>query len=186
MVRGGVALKETDYIDVDFSEVEENPNDKKEPENITINTDPISALFSGFFSALNTATESIKEYNICRQQEETKRSAIKAQMKVQLAQINAEKELFLQMLEDKHQIDMLFINHELQQSTKMLDRALNAVDKALEKAETENDFKTVIELIKYAQDISEMRSRIDLQLMDKVYSSNTVSIATKQPIGYLN
>ncbi|MDE6087193.1 MAG: hypothetical protein K2G25_02275, partial [Oscillospiraceae bacterium] len=87
-----------EIIDVDYVEVENDTDDKKEPVDITINADPASTLFSGIANVVNNITNSVKEYNMCRQQEETKRAAIKAQLKAELAQINAKKEVLLQVL----------------------------------------------------------------------------------------
>lgn len=177
-----------EYIDVDYTEIDDNSGDKKEnPADITINTDPLSALFSGIANVINTTTNSIKEYNMCRQQEETKRAAIKAQLKVELAQINTQKEKFLKALEYKHEINKMFINHEHQKTMKLLDSALSAVDEALQNAKKNNDFTIVIELLKYANNMTEMHSYLNLQLMDKVYlnNSDTATIEINSPKGYL-
>lgn len=177
---------ENEIIDADYVEVDSDTNDKKEPADITVNTDPISALFSGIASVVNTVTNSVKEYNMCRQQEETKRAAIKAQLKVELAQIEAKKEAFLQALENKHEIDKMLINNEHQYTMKLLDSAVSAVDSAVEQAKKNNDFTAVIDLLKASCELIDMRSKINLQIMDKVCSSNPVNtIDCKSPIGYL-
>ena len=81
-------MSQKNYIDVDFTEVKEKP-EKQENKDITICADPVSTFFNGAFGMVNTLTSSVKEYNMCRQQEQTKRAAIKAQMKVQIEDIQA-------------------------------------------------------------------------------------------------
>ena len=71
---------EKEYIDVSYTECEDTPQNKNG--DITICADPASAAISGFFGAVNNITNSIKEYNICKQQEETKRAEIKARLKL--------------------------------------------------------------------------------------------------------
>ncbi|MDE5584046.1 MAG: hypothetical protein K2J08_10120 [Ruminococcus sp.] len=175
-----------EIIDVDYVEVDNAADGKKEPVDITVNADPFSALFSGIASVVNNVTNSVKEYNMCRQQEETKRAAIKAQLKAELAQINAQKEVFLQVLENKHEIDKMLINNEHQYTIKLLDSAVSAVDGAVEQAKKNNDFTAVIDLLKASCELIDMRSKINLQIMDKVYSSKPVdAIDCKSPKGYL-
>lgn len=175
-----------EFIDVDYKEVNNDTDDKKEPVDITVNTDPISALFSGISSVVNTVTNSIKEYNMCRQQEETKRAAIKAQLKAELAQIEAKKEMFLQALKNKHEIDKMLINNEHQYTMKLLDGAISAVEGAVEQAKKNNDFTAVIDLLKVSCELIDMRSKVNLQIMDKVYSSNSANVIDcKPPKGYL-
>ena len=81
----------------------------------------ISTFFNGAFRMVNTLTSSVKEYNMCRQQEQTKRAAIKAQMKVQIEDIQARKEVYLQALQDQHQIQMAQIEMFHQQTMACLE-----------------------------------------------------------------
>ena len=68
-----------DYIDVEYAEVKQ---ESKPHDDITVNTDPFSAAISGLCGVVNNITSAVKEYNICRQQEETRRAEIHANMKI--------------------------------------------------------------------------------------------------------
>lgn len=171
-----------EFIDVDYVEVD-NDEDKKEPVDININADPLSALFSGIASIANNVTNSVKEYNMCRQQEETKRAAIKAQLKADLAKIEAQKKLFQQALENNHEINKMLINNEHQYTIEMIDTAISAINSASEQAKKNGDFSTVIDLMKFASQFIDMRSKYNLQLMDKAYSSNSANTIGLQSFG---
>lgn len=165
-----------EIIDVDYVECEDD--DKKEPVDITVNADPISTLFSSIASVANTITGSIKEYNMCRQHEETQRAAIKAQLKAELAQIDAKKESFLKLLENRHEINKMFINNAHEVTMKKLEEYSSAIDSAIKIAEETHDFESVITLLKISSDFCEMRSKIELSVMEQIYSNN--------PIGAIN
>ena len=79
-----------EYIDVDWTECEDKPQYKN-----GVYTDPASALISGICGVANNITCAIREYNICKQQEETKRTEIKARLKLGLAEIKVKKEVIL-------------------------------------------------------------------------------------------
>lgn len=175
-----------EIIDVDYVEVDDTADDKKEPVDITVNADPFSALFSGVASIVNNVTNSVKEYNMCRQQEETKRAAIKAQLKAELARINLQKEVFLKALENKHEIDKMLINNEHQKAMKRIEEMHSFLNVAVEMAKQSNDVEILLNCIQTYNHFIEIESKINLQIMDKVYSSNPVNtIDCNSPIGYL-
>lgn len=100
-------IMEKDYIDVEYTECEDTPQPKSG--DITICADPTSALISGVCGVVNNITNSIKEYNICKQHEETKRAEIRANLKLGLAQINAHKEILLTQMNQEHELKMLHV-----------------------------------------------------------------------------
>ena len=90
-------MSENEIIDVEYSETDNNSESK----DIVVNADPMSAAVNGFFGAVNHITDAVKEYNICHEQEETKRAEIRAKLKLGMAEINAKKEIVLKQLENK-------------------------------------------------------------------------------------
>ncbi len=175
-----------EFIDVDYTEVNDDTDDKKEPVDITVNADPISALFSGVASVVNNVTNSIKEYNMCRQQEETKRATIKAQLKAELAQINAQKEAFLKILEDKHQNDIRNIDNTHQLQMKHIEEMHTLLESAVEMAKQSNDIEILLNFMNAYNQFIELEANVKLQVMDKVYSNNPVgAIESMSPKGYL-
>ena len=99
---------EKSIIDVDYTEIEDSGN-KETNGDITVNTNPISTIIhdtvSGVFEIVNNVTNAVKEYNICRQQEETKRAEIRAYLKIGVAEINAKKEVLLKQLDNQHELN---------------------------------------------------------------------------------
>lgn len=173
-------MNQKEYIDVDFVDVTEEKQEKQK-EDVTICTDPISTLINGVCGIVNTLTSSITEYNMCRQQEQTKRAAIKAQMKVQIEQINAQKEVCLKALENRHQENMAQIEVLHQRTISGLENIRIGV----EAASKIGDMETVLSLIQAQTIFVEMNNKSQLALMDK--TSNPLMGLPKQsePIGYL-
>ena len=178
-----------EIIDVDYVEVEKVESDtdgKKEPVDITVNADPYSALFSGVTSIVNNITNSVKEYNMCRQQEETKRAAIKAQLKAELAQINAQKEVFLKALETKHEIDIRNLNNLHQIQMKHIDEIHTVLDSAVEMAKQSNDIEILLNFMQAYNQFIEIESKVRLQGMTQIYESKPDNmIDCKLPKSYL-
>lgn len=173
---------ENEIIDVDYAKVDSDTNDKKEPVDITVNTDPISALFSSIASVVNTVTNSVKEYNMCCQQEKTKRAEIKAKLKSELAQIEANKEVYLKLLEDKHEENMMLINN-MHHPIKDMSNALQA---AIEMAKQNNDIEILLKSMTLYNQCLEIESKVRLQNTEQICSSNPVGfIDFQQPKGYL-
>lgn len=156
-------------IDVDYKILSAD-NDENAPEkqdtDITINADPISALISGFCGVVNGLTDAVKEYNICKQQEQTKRAEIKAQMKIAVEQINAQKELCLRVLDHQHEIAMLQIQEFYKQYRMALEDASSAVHSALEVAKESKNFSDVCALLEMERNILKDSSEAELKFME--------------------
>ena len=166
-----------EYIDVDYTEADNQSQSQNENDNnITINTDPLSALISGAFNSVNNLTNAVKEYNICKQQEQTKRTAIKAQMKIEMENIHAKKELCMKLLEEQHEIKMLQIKTFYQQFEKSLKDVSNAVQGAIEVAKETKDFSAVCDLLEIERQILKESSEAELKQMEFLQSTNSPQI----------
>lgn len=153
-----------DYIDVDFTETTE---DKTQTPDINISADPLSALIT----TIGTVGKSITEYKMCKQHEETKRSQIKANLKIGLEQIHTQKEICLKMLDNQQKLNIMFINEQHEITMQTLDVHLDAIKSAIEIAKETKDFSTLIDLMKINNDFIQMRSEFTLKLMDKTNNS---------------
>lgn len=161
-----------EYIDVEYTEI---PNDEKSQQdpNITINTNPLSALISGMCSIANGITNGVKEYNMCRQQEQTKRTAIKAQMKVQMEQINAQKELYLSSLEKAHTIQLEQIRHQHEECMLILKDLSDTIHCAIDVAKETKNFSDVCMLLQEQRQTFIVQSEMNLKYMEMSgYQSN--------------
>lgn len=175
---------ENEYIDVDWTECEDKPQHKNG--DITICADPASAFISGIFGAVNNITNSIKEYNICKQQEETKRAEIKARLKIGLAEIQAKKEILLTQMNQEHELKMLHVQNYYTIMMRDLDVALEATKTAIEIARETKDLSGLIDIMKAQTEISRIRSDFMFQQMDKtIAQSNSQRISFGQTKGYL-
>lgn len=176
---------EKEYIDVDWTECE----DKSQSENKDINicTDPFSIAVSSICGVVNNIAGSIKEYNICKQQEETKRTEIKARLKLGLAEIQAQKEIFLTQMNQEHERKMIHIQNYYAIMMRDLDGALNTTKVAIEIARETKDLSGLIDIMKAQTEMSQIRSRFLLEYMDRTVSQDNISerIAFSQTKGYL-
>lgn len=156
-----------DFIDVDYEEIPSDNDDSgnKNPD-ITINADPVSAAISGLCSVVNNVTNAAKEYGICKQQEKTKREEIKAQMKIEIERIHAEKEWCLKVLDEQHELKMFQVQAFYQQCKKTLDDASDAVHDAIEIAKESKDFSDVIALLEMEKNISKDNSEAQLKFLE--------------------
>lgn len=173
-------------IDVDYK-ILSSDNDENAPEkqdtDITINADPISALISGFCGVVNGLTDAVKEYNICKQQEQTKRAEIKAQMKVAIEQINMQKEICLKVLDEQHEKDMIHIQEFYQQCRMVLEKASSAVQIALEIAKESKNFSDVCTLLEIENNIFKNISETELKFME---TSSRMQLQGPKPKALLN
>lgn len=180
-------MYEKEIIDVDYIEYDDkSDDDNKTPGDVTINADPLSTLFHEVGSIVNNVTMSIKEYNICRQQEKTKREEIRAYLKMGLEQIRSQKEVMLKQLEVCHEEEMRLIQNEHETTMKLIDVCISVIGTAVETAKETKDFSSVIELMRYSGELADMRSKVNMQLM-KHTSSNApvITIGSSLPKGYL-
>lgn len=166
---------EKEYIDVEYTEVDDKNNDKNGGD-ITVNANPLSTLISEAFGLVNNFTNSVKEYNICKQQEQTKRAAIKAQMKVEMEKIHIQREAILKYLENQHEQKMESINQMYSQTNKVLDQICDAIHSAIKIAENLGDFSEVIKLIETESDFLKTRSDIELKYMELSGNQNALLI----------
>ena len=173
-----------EYIDVDWTECEDKS--QSENKNINICTDPFSIVVSSICGAVNNITNSIKEYNICKQQEETKRTEIKAHLKIGLAEIQAKKEIILTQMNQEHELKMLHIQNYYAIMMRDLDVALEATRTAIEIAKETKDLSGLIDIMKVQAEMSQIRSRFLLEQMDRtIAQSNSQRITFSQTKGYL-
>ena len=164
-----------EYIDVDYTEAD-NQSQNENDNNITINTDPLSALISGAFNSFNNLTNAVKEYNICKQQEQTKRTAIKARMKIEIENIHAKKELYMKCLEEQHEIKVLQIKTSYQKFEKSLKDVSDAVQSAIEVAKESKDFSSVCDLLEIERNILKESSEAELKYMELLQRTNSPQI----------
>ncbi|MCM1507929.1 MAG: hypothetical protein NC177_12475 [Ruminococcus flavefaciens] len=176
---------ENEYIDVDWTECEDDTQSGNK--NMTICTDPLSAVVSSICGVADNITNAIKEYNMCRQQEETKRSEIKACLKLGLAEIKAKKEVILTQMNNEHELKIQFIQNYHEVMSRELDMVLETTRTAIEIAKEQNDMSGLIELMKVQSEISRIYSQSLLEHMDKTISQNNLSerIAFSQDKKYL-
>ena len=165
-------MSQKNYIDVDFTEVKEKP-EKQENKDITICADPVSTFFNGAFGMVNTLTSSVKEYNMCRQQEQTKRAAIKAQMKVQIEDIQA--------LQDQHQLQMAQIEMFHQQTM----TCLESIRLSIETASKNGDHDLLLSLIQAQTTFVEINNQSQMKLMEHMNHSAVALPEQKTPAGYI-
>lgn len=178
-----------DYVDVEYKECEkENP---KEKTNVTINTNPISTAIhetvSGVCGIVNNVTNAVKEYNMCRQQEETKRAEIRAYLKIGLAEIDAKKEILIKQLDNQHELDIRYIKDYHEMVMKQLDAGIDAIKVAIDVAKETKDFTSVIEMMNVNNKFIETRSEFTLQLMDRTGGRDSVAMisSNSRPMGYI-
>lgn len=180
-----------EYIDVDYNECEQKDDSKPQNTNVTVNTGPVSTLIhetiSGFCGIVNNVTDAVKEYNICKQQEETKRAEIRAYLKIGLAEINAKKELLLKQLDNQHELDMQYIKDVHEMIMKQLDAGIEAIKAAIDVARETKDFSNVVELMNINNGFIEARSVFTLQLMDRTGGRDSIAMinSTSKPMGYI-
>lgn len=180
---------EKSIIDVDYTEIEDSGN-KETNGDITVNANPISTIIhdtvSGVFGIVNNVTNAVKEYNICRQQEETKRAEIRAYLKIGVAEINAKKEVLLKQLDNQHELKLEYIRSINEAVMKQLDAGIEAIKSAIEVAKETKDFSSVIELMNVNNTFIETRSTFTLQLMDRITVNDSISsIGNSMPKGYI-
>lgn len=145
---------------------------------ITINADPGAAAVTGLFRSIDNVTNAVREYNMCKQQEKTKREEIKAQMKVQIETIHAQKEAYLKRLEAQHTKDMF----ELKQSYDMLrlelDRFSEGIRAGIEIARETKDMAGLCQLLEtqryVIRDINEAQLKnMEMQRIGSLPDSNS-------------
>lgn len=175
---------DNDIIDVKYEEVPVGKNDS--PRDIKINMDPISTAINEVGGIVNNITNAVKEYNMCRQQEETKRAEIRAYLKIGLAQIEAQKEIYIKQLEQHHEAQMEHIKTINELAMKQLDSSIETLKVATDIAKETKDFSTVIELMKINNNFVEIRSKFTLELMDKTSAPQNLSIEACAPAGYIS
>lgn len=154
-----------EIIDVDFKDITES-NDT-ESNGIVINATPETALISEFASMVKTFSNDLRKYKVVQEQEKTQRAAIKANMKIAIAEINSKKEVLLQRLDDIHQNHMAYYQTYNTMLMKSLDAYIDSISDARKIAQSEKDFTAVIALLKELNEFTELRSRYLLEFVDK-------------------
>lgn len=176
-----------DYIDVEYTAYDE----KEQTSDITINGDPISTVIhetvSGFCGIVNNVTNAVKDYNMCRQQEETKRAEIRATLKIELTRIQAQKELLLKQLDYRHENETLFLENYFAMMMKELDANLGVTKAAIEVAKETKDFTSLIDIMHVNQEIMGARMELISRSIEKQFASFDAAnqIESHQPRGLL-
>lgn len=160
---------EKEFIDVDYEEVTQKSDD--DDRNVTINADPLSAALSGITSIANNITNAVKEYNMCRQQEQTKRAGIKAQMKVEFEKIHSKEKLFLTAMNNQHEENMQCIHNYCEQFKQAMLIVSKAIDSAIKVSEQSEDYSEVCRLIELNCSVME---RINDMEVKKMKTSNNL------------
>lgn len=164
---------EKEYINVDWTECEDNT--KSRNKNVMICTAPLSTVVSSICGVADNITNSFKKYNMCRQQEETKRSEIKAHLKLGLVEIKAHKEVILTNMNNEHELKMQYIQNYHEIMTRELDAVLEVTRTSIEIAKENNDMSKLIEFMKVKSEISRIYSQSLLESMDRTISQNNLS-----------
>ena len=141
------------FIDVDFTEAATGSDNRSRG--------------VGLSGIINNITESLKEYKMYTQQEQTKRGQINAELKLGLAEINAKKEVVLKQLDDRHKMNMQYIEYIHETVMKELDVGIEAVRAAIDAASETKDFSAVKMLIDTNNEFVQLRNEFTLKLMDK-------------------
>lgn len=177
----------SEIIDVEFKDVTDN-NDMGNG-GMVINASPEAALISEFASTLRTASNCIKEYKVAQEREKTQRAAIKANMKIAMAEINSQKEVLLRILDDNHSERMANIHLYGDVLMKELDTYIDTVNKARECALAKNDMPTVLALLREFREFVELKDRYYLAFINTIDKSDkplpTQFLSGNTPAGYL-
>ncbi len=155
------------FIDVDYEVISSDNDDseKNQGSDITINADPVSSAISGLANIANHITDSVKEYNMCKQQEKTKREAIKAQMKMEIERIHVQKDMCMELLESQHQENMQLIESNYNKFKQVMNMTSNAVQSAIKVAEKSGDFSGVCNLLELNCKLIQMLSDAEIKQM---------------------
>lgn len=150
-------------IDADFSEVEDQ---KEQDKNIKIVSDPFSAAVTSICGIVNHITDSVKEYNMCRQQEETRRAAIKADLKVSLNKIEAQKEIMLREIDNRHELNLTELRNQHEITMKALDLHEKVISSAIITASETGDFSAVETFMKLNTEMINIRAELSMKALN--------------------
>lgn len=170
----GSDILNNEIIDVDYEEIlssSEDTDGNDDKNEIVVNADPISALLSGVCGIVNNITNAAKEYGICKQQERTKREAIKAQMKVEIEKINSQKEICLKVLDKQYEIKMFQMQAFYEQYSMALKDASDSIHGAIEVAKESKNFSDVCALLEMERNILKDSTDAELKFMELSNSS---------------
>ena len=174
-----------EVIDVDYEVIAAKDDDSRDDgkgTEITVNADPYSAAISGLVSIANHITDSVTEYNLCKQQEKTKRDAIKARLRIELDRIDSQKEICLKLLDQQHEENMKLIEKNYQKFNDAMTMISDAIQSAVRVAEHTGDFSEVCRLIDKQCDVMRLLSDIEIRQMQ----ARTEMIQLQNPVaGYL-
>lgn len=137
-----------------------------------ISITPEGAVIQEVASLIKTFSNDIKEYQIAKEHELTRRAEIKANMKITMAEIEARKEIFMKALDNEHEKKMEHIDSYNKIMLESLNAYIDTIKVARELAQKENDFTNVISLLDKMNDMVELRSRFLLELVDETSASN--------------
>ena len=172
-----------EIIDVEFKDVD----DTKVSGDLVINTDPTSTVIQEITSVIKKFSNDVKEYKISKEHEKTQRAAIKANMRIAMAEIDSKKEVVLKLLDYNQQRQMLLIQAQNADFTKELDEYIESIRAARKCAEEEKDFTIIITLLNSMSNIITLRSDKRLALADKTTTEFPTSfLGYNSPQGYLN
>ena len=164
---GGAMSMKYDIIEAEYTDLSTTP--------ANITTESVVGFANSVMALAGKISNDVKEYKITREEERTKRIAIKSQLKQEIAKIDAFKEIALTTVNNTHKENIQRINNFYRTTMKEIDTMCDVLHKVIETDD--------IELIKASTDkfveIITMRSEIEMKLME-----NTCTI--QQPINFLN
>ncbi len=174
---------ENNIIEVEYTDL---PEDLQPEGNIPIPSEASfpTAILKTVADVFNNVTNSIKEYSMFKEQEKTKRAEIKMQLKIGLEQIQAQKEVLLTDLNNRHERDMTMIRAIDEQINKGLDNYTNTINGAIEAAKKTNDFSAVMDLLEMMNSAQKASMEFKLRMMDKTSGMPRLDDNSK-PFGYL-
>ena len=171
---------ENNIIEVEYTDMPEKPQPMPIPSEASIP----AAILKNATDVLNNITNSIKEYSMFKEQEKTKRAEIKMQLKLGLEQIQAQREIILTELNNKHERDMTAIRAFDEQVNRILDSQTNAINAVIESAKKTNDFSRVLDYLEMLNSTQSMFMDFRLKMMAQTSGMPILSDNYKA-VGYL-
>lgn len=163
-----------DIIDVEFYDVPMEQGDDNIPTNTNENPisidieNPLNVTIHELFGSIRAFSNDIKEYKMVKAQEKTKQAAIKANMKIHMAEIDAQKEACIKALDYKHAENMEMLKSLNSLLLKALDIHIESIKGAIECAKNNNDFSEVKGLLEKLNDCIKVSAECRLDMMDKM------------------
>lgn len=186
-------MHDYNIIDVDFKDIDDTTNKKDNDSfDIDIAFDPVSQGIKEFSNIVNTVTTSIKEYSMCKQMEVTKRAKIKADTKIALEQINAQKQVIIEQLkigkqamDYKHEENMKQLQDTYNTVMIQLDMINKALDSAIEIATSKGDMESLIGFMESQSEIFKFYAELQIKSFAQISNNSPNLDISNRNVGYL-